>query len=95
MDTLCSQAFGANNKKGLGLILQRGSFAFVLLLLTTCEIACEVSSLTPRGPTLALLIELVLCIPIALVWIFAEPILLGLGQESEVAGKSSRVSLFL
>eukprot|EP01135_Chromosphaera_perkinsii_P009719 Nk52_evm1s1854 gene=Nk52_evmTU1s1854 len=32
MDTLCSQAFGANNKRLLGIILQRG----LLILLCTC-----------------------------------------------------------
>ena len=61
MDTLCSQAFGANNKKGIGLILQR-----------------------------ALLIELLLCIPIGALWIFAEPILLRLQQQPEVACEVSR-----
>jgi len=67
MDTLCSQAFGANNKRGLGVVLQR-----------------------------ALLIELAFCLPIGLIWIFAEPILLGLGQDprvSELSGQYCQLML--
>jgi len=56
MDTLCSQANGADNKKAIGVVLQR-----------------------------ALIIEFLLCIPIGILFFFSEPILLGMGQEPEVA----------
>ena len=66
MDTLCSQAFGANNVKCLGVILQRG-----------------------------LLLELLLCVPIALLWGFSKHILLALGQSADVVGEPLFSSVLL
>jgi MATE family multidrug resistance protein len=93
-DTLCSQAYGAGNKKRVGIILQRSlvilvcSSLFISFSVPFLPLSCFSVLVLPLSdfPSLSCPpLQILVAIPIIILWMFCEQVLLAFNQEPRIA----------